>query len=453
MRALAVVMTAGALAVGGCSLLFDGNDLKGKNANGDMSAGGSGGSDDMAGGGGGTAGGGGGGTANCTPTTSLNFAIKKPGTAATGPYDVAVADLDDDGKLDIVTANYNANSFSVLLGDGSGNFALAPTTPVASCDTPQLMRARDVTGDGLADVIVSCFNSSTPVAAVNVYVNQSTPGSVHFATAKALTLSNAQMNGLPYIATGNFAGDANVDIAMVDPNTTTGDTLRIYTGNGQGAFAVSATTYPTGKGGSWMTVGDLNSDSADDILVYDETDDDMTMLLSKAGGGFTSSTLAHPTAGGTLYFVNNPPSLVDVNHDGLVDILVASATTQPGTVEKFLNSGTATAPAFPTTPVDINTGDSPQAQGFADFNCDGVLDIAVSTNGCDPANVTCPGGTAQPPGMWILAGHGTGYDPAVTVGIPLGPDNIVIADFNNDGYPDIATGSSGSAVTVLIMMP
>ena len=189
-------MTAGALAVGGCSLLFDGSDLKGKNANGDMSAGGgSGGSDDMAGGGGGggTAGGGGsgggGGTASCTPTTSIKFTVNKPSTAAMGPYDVAVADLDNDGKLDIVTANYNANSFSVLLGDGTGNFALAPTTPIASCDTPQLVRARDLTGDGLADVIVSCFDSSTSAAAVSVYVNQSTPGSVHFATAKSVTLA------------------------------------------------------------------------------------------------------------------------------------------------------------------------------------------------------------------------------------------------------------------------
>ena len=219
------------------------------------------------------------------------------------------------------------------------------------------------------------------------------------------------------------------------------------------ASRVDATTYTTGMGGSWMTVGDLNGDSADDLIVVNYDSDDMTLLLSKAGGGFTSSTLAHPAAGGTLYFVNNPPSLVDIDHDGLVDILVASATTQPGTVEKFLNSGTATAPAFPTTPVDINTGDSPVAQGFADFNCDGVLDIAASTNGCDPANTTCPGGTAQPPAMWIYPGHGTGYDPVVTTAIPLGTDNIVIADFNNDGYPDIVTGSGASAVTVLITTP
>ncbi|MGZ3441133.1 MAG: FG-GAP repeat domain-containing protein, partial [Polyangia bacterium] len=447
MRALAVVVT-GALAVGGCSLLFDGKDLHGKGGGGgDMSVGGG---DDMTGGGGGggTGGGGGagggGGTAACSPRTTFNFNKTTPSVAASGPYELAVADIDHDGKLDLVSANYNSNSFSVLLGDGAGGFNLAASSPVTTCTTPQLVLTGDFTGDGLPDVVISCFdNSGTPTAAVDVYVNQSTPGTVSFSPVQPIGL--ASQMALYYMAAGNFDGDTKLDLMLADPNS---NTARPMTGNGDGSFTPASSIPSTNKGASWMVAGRLNNDAVDDVIIYNETDDDMTMLLSNGSGGFTSTRLAYNTTGttGTLYFLSNAPTLVDVNHDGLLDILVASGTSQTGTVEKFLNSGSAAAPAFPVTPADIITGDFPAAQGLADFNCDGTLDIAVSTNGCVASDPNCPGGVAQPPNMWILPGHGTGYDAAVTIGIPVGADSLVIADFNNDGYPDIAAGASGSTI-------
>ncbi|HWE29378.1 MAG TPA: VCBS repeat-containing protein, partial [Polyangia bacterium] len=207
------------------------------------------------------------------------------------------------------------------------------------------------------------------------------------------------------------------------------------------------------KGASWSVAGNLNGDAVDDVIIYNETDYDMTMLLSSAGG-FTSTTLAKNSANsGTLYYVANPPSLVDINGDGLLDILAASGTTQPGTIEKFVNGGSATAPSFPATPVDIATGDSPVAQGFADFNCDGVLDIAVTTLGCNAGDQNCPPPTGEPPVLWILPGHGTGYDAALTTMIPTGAYNLAIADFNHDGYPDLVAASGGTTVTVLINTP
>jgi hypothetical protein len=157
--------------------------------------------------------------------------------------------------------------------------------------------------------------------------------------------------------------------------------------------------------------------------------------------------------GGTLYFVTNPPTLVDINGDGLIDILVQSGTITPGTIEKFVNTGTNTAPTFPVTPTDIATGDAPAAQGFADFNCDGVLDIAVTTLGCSAGSQNCPPAQGEPPVLWILPGHGTGYDAAITTPIPGGAYNLAIGDFNGDGYPDIAAASDGTTVTVLINTP
>ncbi|MGZ3443837.1 MAG: hypothetical protein ACXVDD_30165, partial [Polyangia bacterium] len=129
--------------------------------------------------------------------------------------------------------------------------------------------------------------------------------------------------------------------------------------------------------------------------------------------------------------------------------LVASGTSQTGTVEKFLNSGSAAAPAFPVTPADLITGDFPPAQGLADFNCDGALDVVVSSNGCAFAGSSCPG----TPGLSILPAHAAGFDAAQTTAIDPPCDSFVIYDFNNDGYPDIAAGASGSTITVLMNVP
>lgn len=451
MRAAAMAFAA-ALAVGGCSLLFNGNDLKGHNGDGGAGSGGTGGGDDMAGGGGGAGGsGGGGGGAQCTPLSTVKFTKSTPSVADTGPYYVAVSDLDHDGKLDIVTANYDSKSFSVLLGDGNGGFSLATSTPVTTCSSPQIVLARDLTGDGLDDVVISCFDSSAVTAGVDVYVNQSTPGMVKFAAAKPLTIPN--QNQLYFLAAGNFDGDAKVDLMLDDPNS---NTARFYAGVGDGSFTAGPTIASTYKGAKWMSAADLNNDGRDDIVVFNDTDDDMTLFLSSSvTGGYVQSRLAYntTTSMGTLYYVTNPPTLVDVNGDGLVDILVQSGTITPGTVEKFLNSGSATAPDFPATPVDIDTGDAPVAQGFADFNCDGVLDIAVTTLGCSPGDQNCPPPQGEPPVLWILPGHGTSYDAALTTSIPGGAYNLAIGDFNGDGYPDLVTASGGTTVTVLVNTP
>ena len=455
MRPLVGLAVLGALCVGGCSLLFDGKDLHGKGGNGgdDLGAPGDGGG---GGDGGGDLGGGGGdlggGVPACSaaPLSSLKFTVTKPTTAAPDPLYVAVADLDQDGNPDIVTANYTTANFSVLLGTGTGSFGLTSNSPLSTCSRPQIVVATDVTDDGLADVIVSCFDGAGPTAAVDVYVNQSTPGSLKLAAAKPVTLPTPLPAGLQFLAFGAFGGDAHLDLAMVDPND---NIVRIYTGDGSGAFTQTATAYSAGGNASWISAGNLNGDGIDDLVIYNGADDDLTMLLSQAGGVFSASTLAKGTMGGTLYFVTNPPSLLDINHDGLTDILVASGTSSPGTVERFLNGGTPTAPMFPAMPDDIGTGDLPGAQGFADFNCDGVTDIAVTTNGCDTTQGPCPGSTNEPPMLWVLPGHGTGYDPQISVSIPLGAYNLAIADFNKDGYADIVTGGFNGAVSVIMTTP
>ena len=125
------------------------------------------------------------------------------------------------------------------------------------------------------------------------------------------------------------------------------------------------------------------------------------MVLSGAGGSYAPTRLAYDTtqATGTL-FDGSTPQLIDVNHDGLVDIVSASGSSVPGEIDMFLNSGSATGPAFPVTPKENPVGDIPLDVTMADFNCDGKLDIASASAGCTQSTQGCTNSVDQPPALW-----------------------------------------------------
>jgi hypothetical protein len=440
-HALAVAVT-GALAVGGCSLLFDGHDLKGRNGgDNDMAAGGSGGGggggggDDMAGAGGtGGTGGGGGTTSSCTPKTTVHFNVTHPSVAAASPHYMTAGDINGDGKLDLVTSNYGASSFSVMLGDGNGGFTLAATTPITTCAWPFEPLARDVTGDGKLDLIVTCWDGSA-AAVVNVHVNTSTTTTVSFATPKPVTLP-AQAYYFPVV--GKFASTAtHPGLALVGNNH-----IYLYTGAGDGSFA-AAGNIPAGMGADAAAIGDLNGDGLDDFIAYNYDDNDFTMALSHAGSAYTTSPLALDNgdmgAGGLLYF-GGTPMLVDYDGDGVLDLVNSSGTSQNGYTYLYKNMGTKTAPSFPLNANEVGVGDLPLSAVMADMNCDGKLDIVAASNGCAAAGQSCSGG----PNVWVLTAHGTGFDAPQATTIEPYCDNLIVADFNADGYPDIACGGGST---------
>jgi len=446
-----------ALTVGGCSLLFNGNDLKGKNGGGDMAAGGTGGTGggdadmgDGGAGGGGT--GGGGGTTQCTQKATLHFTVSHPSVAAGYPRYLAVADINGDGNVDLVTSNFTNNTFSVLLGDGNGAFALSQQTPITTCGnyTDEVV-AKDVTGDGKADLIITCVNTSTSMGAVNVYVNTSTTTTVSFSSAKPVSLPNPAAYYFPVV--GKFAaGAVHTGLALVG-----NDNIYFFGGNGDGTFPNGGATILTGKGAESAAAADLNGDGVDDIVAYNSDDEDMTMALSLTGGGFSNTRLAYDTTdmspGGQVAF-GSVPILADYDGDGLIDILVAEQSSGFGGVYRFKNTGTPTGPAFAAIPVRIDTApvQLPGTLGAADFNCDGKLDLVIGTNGCTYDQQSCTGG----PVVGVLTADGTGYDAPQTTAIEPDCGNVVIYDFNHDGYPDVACGggdTTANTINVLLSAP
>jgi hypothetical protein len=168
-----------------------------------------------------------------------------------------------------------------------------------------------------------------------------------------------------------------------------------------------------------MTVGDFNNDGIPD-LAFTTSASGVAILLGKGDGSFGPGK-SYPAG-------QNPSTLVagDFNRDGNLDLAMIDSPFGYGTSITILlgnGDGTFQSPAnFATT-----FGVADMAAG--DFNGDGILDLAVSTQGIDPASLS------------VFLGTGTGtFSPALSTSIQYG-GGLAVADFNGDGHLDIAIGS------------
>jgi hypothetical protein len=188
-----------------------------------------------------------------------------------------------------------------------------------------------------------------------------------------------------------------------------------------------------------VVTGDFNGDGIPDLATIAGIGQyPLGVFLGNGNGTFTPSgtgALAglSPAVWGALRPLFIATS--DFNGDGIPDLAVISAASisgGDGSVAILLGNGDGTfrpAAAFPATGVE------PYAMAIADFNGDGIPDLAVS----------CVGGTANLTGeVTILLGNGDGtFTPGVSPDLPGGTGNpsIVTGDFNGDGIPDLALAS------------
>ncbi len=138
-----------------------------------------------------------------------------------------------------------------------------------------------------------------------------------------------------------------------------------------------------------------------------------------------------------MYAVGQGPAFVavaDFNGDGITDLAVTNQTDN--TVSVLLGRGNGTFQPQQTDAVGLN----PKGIAVADFNGDGIGDLAV-------ANIL-----ANPPTVSVLLGSGNGtFQPQQTYTVGAMPYGIAVADFNGDGVPDVANANNaGDSVSILL---
>jgi hypothetical protein len=390
-------------------------------------------------------------------------------TTGYNPYSVAIADVNGDGKLDLVVANENQikndpqGSVSVLLGKGNGTFHPAVNYSSGGQGAFSVSVA-DVNGDGKLDLIVAngCLATSCSTGAVGVLLGK---GDGTFKKPLVYSSGAPSVFG-SRVAIGDLNGDGKLDLAVATTGVGCGNgcppgLVGVLLGNGDGTFK-KAKTYHTGGFDAigWVVIADVNGDKKPDLVVanycaaecsFPPAEGSVGVLLGNGNGTFQAVKRYLSGGSGAISV-----AVADLNKDGRPDILVANCGPEAcgpgspgGNVGVLMGKGNGTFKPAVSYPAE----NSPFNVVAADVNGDGNLDIVVSNWGT-------PNAGTNDGAVTVLRGKGDGtFRTAQT--FPSGgaeAPSVAVADVNKDGRPDIVLAcvadtlsqTSTGVVTVLI---
>jgi len=341
-------------------------------------------------------------------TAEISFAAKVNYATGSFPYSVTSADVNGDGKTDLIVANYNSDTVSVLNNNGDGTFAT--NVDYATGDTPYSVTCADLNGDGKADLIVVNHSSNT-VSVLNNNGDGTFATKVDYATGSyPESVTSADVNG-----------DGKADLIVANSFSYT---VSVMKNNGDGTF--TTTDYGTGIGPCSVTSADVNGDGNSDLIVANGGSPSSVSVLTNSGDGIFVSKVN--------YAMDSASSITsaDVNGDGQLDLIVANDNSN--TVSVLINNGDGTF----ATKVDYATGLWPSSVTSADVNGDGKADLIV-------ANFTS--NTVS-----VLNNNGDGtFAAKVDYATGSYPESVTSADVNGDGKPDlIHANATSNTVSVLI---
>ncbi len=398
------------------------------------------------------------------------------GTFSVGsfPTSVALADLNEDGHLDVVTANNGIASVSatVLFGDGAGGFG--DRADFSMPGEPFMVAAQDVNLDGHRDLLVSCEGGVLSLL-LGVGDGSFAPRADYRAGPHATGIS---------VADANNDGAPDIFVAAHAPGS-----IGVLLGNGDGTFGLGRHLSTSGEG-SAVRAADLDEDGHPELLAINQT--------APHGAYGSTFTVFHGLGDGSFgpgveFGAGLGPSdleVADVNGDGHADVVIASPISTPSVIVRLGDGTGAFGP-----PSSSAAGPEPFDLAVGDLNGDSHPDIAVTQYWSDSTNVVLLFGVgdgtfvrgvdlvAADPVSHVAIGDATGdgepdvvvtdpYAGVVSVFPGLGngtfaeredypvgvnsaayPSDVLIRDLNSDGLQDLAVANSHSdlkTVTVLL---
>ena len=356
---------------------------------------------------------------------------------------VLIADVDGDGRLDVVAASQQTTtgqeSVSVLRGRGDGTLESARTLDVSTPGgsfTPQIVNlvAVDLRGTGRADIVGS-----------NGLVLLNNGSGIYTQAAFGFAARGASSSFGPNLAAGDFDGDGKADIATND-----GTTVRIHLGRGDGSFAAGR-SYASNDSVGYLTATDLDGDGHLDLYIGlanggffggDQFNVGEAYALMGAGDGSFSGAPVMP-------FVYTGSNLADLDGDGRLDAVGVNADRSFSVYRGDGRGGFEAIATLPTTNLVIggaaaSVGDI-ESFALADIDGDGFKDLVFLAR-----NFVARGPAGYyTAGLLIAPGRagGTFGTPRFMAApsflaagdIDIAPElsNLRLADINGDGKADL----------------
>lgn len=336
------------------------------------------------------------GAVTSVPTAGVNSGVK-------------FADLDSDGKLDIIDLSRGSTSGQVMLGNGDLTFK-APITFVHGATLAGSYAdsiVQDLNGDGLLDLAVSQGGANS----IGVFFgngNGSFKARTDYSTSSPLGLEAADVtgDGIADLITHNF-GSA---------------TISVLVGNGNGTFrAAYSFSHPSYD----FDVADFNNDGKLDI-VSAYNGNGATVALGNGNGSFRNVFSNSSIVNGT------DAKAADFNHDGNQDFLILNYGTGNGTtMSVFIGNGDGTF----GSPVTYTTQAGPYQAELGDINNDGVDDVVIAVNF----------------GFSILIGNSNGsFAAPLSIYAVNTPWDVALGDVDGDGVLDIAGANAFNSSVAII---
>jgi hypothetical protein len=369
---------------------------------------------------------------------------------------VAVADVNGDGKLDLIVANEGGGSngdgsVGVLLGNGDGTFQ--PAVSYDSVSGYMSVAVADVNGDGKPDLVVGGSCPGVVGGCVGVLL-----GNGDGTFKPVVFYSSGDGPGQPWsiplpIVVVDVNGDGKPDVLVANPcaanNASCSEgSVGVLLGNGDGTFQPAVTYASGGYFAGGLAVADLNGDGKPDLVVTNcEATGSDSCIGTGAGNGVVGVLLGNGDGtfqavktynSGTPEWLWTQVVVADLKGDGKLDVLIANEGGHDGNGEGsagvLLGNGDGTLQPVATY---ASGGDWAISIAVADLNADGKPDLVL-------ANFSGS--------MGVLLGNGDGtFQPAQSY--PAGTANhsisVLVTDVNGDGIQDALVMTWGPVEVLL----
>jgi hypothetical protein len=233
---------------------------------------------------------------NTSSLSSISFGAGYDKSAGSHAYDIAAADLNGDGKIDIVVTDLVDNTISVYKNNSTPNSLLFDNRLTFGTGSgPRRVVIADMNNDGKPDVVTANLSSNN----ISVLTNISSTSTINF-TAKTDFSIGASPIGM---AVGDLDGDGYADV--VTSNTTSNNMSVLHHVNSSTISFDNITNYATGNYAENAAIGDLDGDGKNDVIIDNSGGNNFSVFRNTSvPGTITFDTKQDITTGSTPYWTD-----------------------------------------------------------------------------------------------------------------------------------------------------